>query len=246
MNASQSNSEMASPARSGASVLTLVCVIALLIALALPALDVQMERARRVRCLSNERAIWAAMSLYANDFRGWFPAMSALSRDGARTDAENGFDRHCSLLLNLGYAHDPAIFVCPSDKEDGDPSKPLSDDGSTGHARVSAARGGPPWIPGAEPGANIHWYSVSYFYVAGFTTRDRRDFLLLADEHWDSEGDCPADCRHDLDQFDNHGRAGRNVLYLDGRGEWLPGISIDAAYAAIRENNAQFRSRTVD
>ncbi len=229
-----------------ASALTLVGMIALLVALALPALDVQVERARRVRCLNNERAIWAAMSLYANDFNGWFPAVSGLGQDRTRTEAENGFGRHASLLLNLGYARDPAIFVCPSDKEDGDPSSPLSDDGSTGHARVRPARGAPPWIPSEEPAANFWWYNVSYLYVAGFTTRDHSDFLLLADEHWDSEGGCPADCRHDIDQFDNHGRAGRNVLYLDGRGEWLPGVRLDDAYGPIRENNAHLRSRTVD
>lgn len=238
---------MGSQTKSGmVSTLTLVSLIAVLVALALPALDVQMERARRARCLSNERAIWAAMSLYASDFNGWFPVMSALGRDGTRSDAEKGFDRHASLLLNLGYARDPAIFVCPSDKEDGDPSGPLSDDGLSGHARVRPASGGPRWIPGTEPGANFFWYNVSYVYVAGFTTRDRSDFLLLADEHWDSEGDCPADCRHDLDQFDNHGRAGRNVLYVDGRGEWLPGASLDAAYDPIRQNRAHLRSRTVD
>src|ERR1017187_9335757 len=107
-----------------ANTLTLASVVALLVALALPALDVQVERARRVRCLGNERAIWAAMSLYTSDFHGWFPVMSTLGRDGSRTDAENGLDRHCSLLLNLGYTHDPSIFVCPSDKEDGDPAMP--------------------------------------------------------------------------------------------------------------------------
>jgi prepilin-type processing-associated H-X9-DG protein len=229
-----------------ANTLTLISLVALLIALALPALDVQLEGARRARCLGNERAIWAAMSLYASDFRGWFPAMSALGRDGTRGTAENGLDRHCSLLLNLGYTHAPSIFVCPSDKEDGDPAMPLSDDGSTGHARVRVASGGPPWVPGEEPHANFYWFNVSYVYVAGFTIHDRDDFLLLADEHWDSEGACPADCRHDLDQFDNHGRAGRNVLYLDGHGEWLPGVSLDDAYAPIHENHAQYRSRTVD
>ena len=229
-----------------ANVLTLISLIALLIALALPVLDVQLECARRARCLANERAIWAAMSLYANDFRGWFPAMSALERNRSRGEAENGLDRHCSLLLNLGYTRDPSFFVCPSKKEDGDPSMPLSDDGSTGHARVRVAGGGPPWIPGEEPYANFSWFNVSYVYVAGLTIHDRDDFLLLADKHWDSEGACPADCRHDLDQFDNHGRAGRNVMFLDGHGEWLPGVSLDEAYAPILEYHAQYRTRTVD
>jgi hypothetical protein len=222
--------------------LTVGLLGAVLVALGMPVLNTQLERARRAHCLRNLQQIGAAMHLYANDHRGWLPAVSALVHGGTRGPDEIGFDRHSALLLNLLYARSPAIFVCPSDKEDGNPTLPLSDDGSTGHARVRPARGGPPWLPGQ----NLRWHHISYLYVAGFTIRDRGEFLLLADEHWDSEGDCPAECRHDLDPFDNHGKAGRNVLYLDGRGDWLAGIRIDDAYAPILRHGANFRSRTVD
>src|SRR5207244_1212741 len=116
---------------------------------------------------------------------------------------------------------------CPSDKEDGDPLQPL---GSDSHQRVSVARDG-----------NLQWFNLSYVYVAGLTVRDRGDFLLLADEHWDSEGDCPAECSHDLDPFDNHGKAGRNVMFLDGHGEWLPGPSLSKAYESIEKHEANYR-----
>ena len=215
--------------------LTLGALAALLVALAMPALNVQIERARRARCLGNMRNIWSAMNLYANDYRGWFPAVSPLI-DGSRREGEKGFNRDAALLLNAGYAQDPAIFVCPSDKEDGDPMHPLSDDGSTGHARVRVAR----------DGTDITWFNVSYVYIAGLTTRDSGKFLLLADEHWDSEGDCPAECSHDLDQFDNHGKAGRNALFVDGSGRWLAGPSLREAYRPILEHQATYRTRTVD
>jgi len=219
---------------SSANTLTVWAAAAVLVALALPMINLERERANRIRCMDNLHGIWQAMTAYSYDYHGWLPAMSQLDPNGTRGPAENGFNRHADLLLNLGYMKDPALFVCPSDKEDGNPYVPFSADGSSGHAPVTVGK--PP----------LQWYNISYFYVAGLTRADHGDFLLLADEHWDSEGDCPADCRHDLDQFDNHGKFGRNVLFLDGHGEWLPGIEIDPAYESIRRAGANYRTRTVD
>ena len=225
--------------------LTLGALAAVVAAVALPTLNMEIERSRRARCLGNLRNIWAAMNLYANDYRGWLPAVSPLV-SGSRLKGENGFDRDVVLLLNGGYATGPAIFVCPSDQEDGDPTRPLGDGSSTGHAGVRVARGGPPWVAGGQPGANITWFNISYVYIAGLTMRDPGNFLLLADEHWDSEGDCPAECNHDIDQFDNHGKAGRNVLFLDGSGRWLTSPSLNDAYKPIVDSQATYRTRTVD
>ncbi len=226
--------------------LTLATVATVAVAMALPLLAFQREQARRARCMNNLRSIQQAMILYAEDNRDWLPALSRLDGSGSRGSAENAFERHVSLLLNLGYLSDPAVLVCPSDKEDGDPSLPFSDDGSSGHACVRVARGGPPWRPNAEPNPNIRWFNISYIYVAGLTTRDKGDFLLLADEHWASEGDCPAECRHNLVPFDNHGDTGRNVVFLDGTGMWLADIHLDEAYKSIQASHANYRTRTID
>ena len=90
------------------------------------------------------------------------------------------------------------------------------------------------------------WFNISYVYVAGLSVRDPVSFLLLADEHWDSEGDCPAECSHDLDQFDNHGKAGRNVLFADGSGHWLSSLTLNEIYLPISKSDAAYRARTVD
>lgn len=212
--------------------LTLIAVVALLGALALPALSVQREKLHRAQCLANMHSIWEAMTLYATDYHGSLPAVSPLV-NGSRREGEKGFDRDAALLLNFGFLRNPAVFVCPSDKEDGNPFRPFSDDGSTGHARVA-------------PNSTPTWFNISYVYVAGLTVRDPGNYLVLADEHWDSEGDCPAECNHDVDQYDNHGKAGRNVMFLNGRGNWLPGPKLDEAYRPIQDGQANYRTRTVD
>lgn len=214
--------------------LTLTAVIAVLVALMLPVFSVQREHARRAQCLRNMHTVWESMMLYASDYRGSLPVISPLI-DGSRREGEKGFNHHATLLLAQGFLRTPAALVCPSDKEDGDPMRPLSDDGATGHARV---RVGNP--------SSLAWFNISYVYVAGLTVRDPVNFLVLADEHWDSEGDCPAECSHDMDAFDNHGRAGRNVLFLDGRGHWLDNPKLDEAYRPIQDANANYRTRTVD
>ena len=66
--------------------LVVVGIIAVLIALLLPALGKARRQAQQVACLSNLRQVGAALLAYAGEQRGWFPA-------GAEsTDAHAGYN----------------------------------------------------------------------------------------------------------------------------------------------------------
>ena len=55
--------------------LVVIAIIALLIGILLPALGKARDSARVVKCLANARGVGAAMTLYANESREWYPMM---------------------------------------------------------------------------------------------------------------------------------------------------------------------------
>lgn len=68
--------------------LVVIAIIALLIGILLPALGKARESARQLKCLTNVRSIGQALLLYANDYKGKFPANEVGSSGGSGPNGE--------------------------------------------------------------------------------------------------------------------------------------------------------------
>jgi prepilin-type N-terminal cleavage/methylation domain-containing protein len=160
--------------------LVVIAIIAILAALLLPALALAKERARRASCMSNLRQTGAAITMYCNDFRDFYPqgnpadnsedndALDGSYAGGDLWDLENG--QGTEIIQNSGKS--PTILYCPG----GYASKSLTDENtlnwwwnydapnspsttpgqyrSTGYyfmfARPPVGQGKPYWTPNAS------------------------------------------------------------------------------------------------
>ena len=85
--------------------LVVVAIIAILAAMLLPALNGARESAKSAACMGNLRQIIEAMMLYADDYAGLLPPQSTGTIDW-------------SGLLTNTVVHIPALFRCPSDRNE--------------------------------------------------------------------------------------------------------------------------------
>ncbi len=89
--------------------LVVIAIIGLLLSLVLPALGRAREAGRAVVCLSNQRQIGAALSLYANTYQEWIPRESGSSESarGPQVPAFVGATRNITWAFNLRPFLDP-------------------------------------------------------------------------------------------------------------------------------------------
>jgi prepilin-type N-terminal cleavage/methylation domain-containing protein/prepilin-type processing-associated H-X9-DG protein len=71
--------------------LVVIAVIALLIAILLPALGKAREASRTAKCLANVRSSVLIMTLYANEWKSWYPIMPMTATGNANLGGTNGF-----------------------------------------------------------------------------------------------------------------------------------------------------------
>lgn len=196
--------------------LVVIAIISILMSILIPVAKLGIENGRRATCRSNLRQIGGALYLYAADpvmngeftlirarqtplIRQWplfshAKLLGGVQPAGGFVDPAFVSNRVRSVLI------DPKVWICPSDKVDGDDRSPVSP--ATTIAEMTAR-------------------NISYMYIAGHRLTASPENAAMApmmcDEANSTEngsatpGDMP-----DITEEDNHGAEYRNVLYLDG------------------------------
>lgn len=91
-----------------------ILILAVLVALLLPALTNARIKAQRIRCVSHLKGIGISMKVWANDHRDKFPTMVSTNLGGSLEFAETGqVFRHFQATSNETYTTD--WLTCPSD-----------------------------------------------------------------------------------------------------------------------------------
>jgi prepilin-type N-terminal cleavage/methylation domain-containing protein/prepilin-type processing-associated H-X9-DG protein len=86
--------------------LTVLFIVALLMAVLLPALSKAREQAKATACLSNLRQLGVALTAYQNAYRNEFPA-----------DAHSGWGGGASWVVTLyPFGATPGVRLCPSEE----------------------------------------------------------------------------------------------------------------------------------
>jgi prepilin-type N-terminal cleavage/methylation domain-containing protein/prepilin-type processing-associated H-X9-DG protein len=90
--------------------LVVIGIIAILIAMLLPALNKARQAAQSVACLSNLRQVGMAYGMYCNDNRNWFPDWNWWTGDSYR----QGVDLYLALPKVQGGVSYDSVLTCPT------------------------------------------------------------------------------------------------------------------------------------
>jgi prepilin-type processing-associated H-X9-DG protein len=105
-------------------VLVVICVIAVLVALLLPAKP-RYRPPQQGQCVQNLKQIGIAYLVWADDHNGKFPMQVSVT-NGGTMESNNGRNAWLNFLVMSNELNTPKLLVCPQDKEDQPPANEFS------------------------------------------------------------------------------------------------------------------------
>ncbi len=180
--------------------LVVIAILAILIAILLPVSFKAIEMSRRSNCANNLKSIGIAFISYASDHNGELPHFNPLPAVNESFSEVPDFSAIVVKVYTNGYVEDLRLWVCPSDKIDGN---------------------SPVFVAPDIASFRSQFGNCSYMYISGYhlmrSVETPSAAPMLCDESNEREygpatpGDMP-----EIGPDDNHGANIRNVVFLDG------------------------------
>ncbi|MDA1138749.1 MAG: DUF1559 domain-containing protein [Planctomycetota bacterium] len=163
-----------------------IAIIAILASLLLPSLKSAREKARQVKCKQNLRQIGIAMQLYANKNTGQYPNAGLPP-----------FEDDLSALYPE-FVDELRVFECPSSGITVTVAADLKNNNA-----------------GTGVGGMSYEYRPHYTYLDGFVQKDMNNTASLASQIPMVQDQVESGHIGTMDNLDNHGMDGVNVLFAD-------------------------------